>query len=227
MALDYDQLIHRVDFERYLGEADDAASYAAPVLLACYLETRTVQLEPEVADELGTQTGLEGTLWANATDLTPGSRFTIRGQAGYLGAATRYDDGNGLDHVEVEVTPRPPMAAQRTAVVSLIDPADSTTAWDDEDEVTRTTPATPYADSVTATIAEAAKSSRVEVAEEIVRIAPYLVTVHRDIEARAGHLVKVITAPGDSLLQGRQLRVEHVVLGSQRLQRQLYCSIDD
>lgn len=226
MVLSLDQLIHIITIERYRGEVDGQAAFDPPRALTCYLETRRVLLDPQAADDLGVETGLEGRLFANDLDLPAGSRILDRGAGGYLGAVTRYDDGGHLSHSEVEVTPRPPAAARRTATVSLTDPAETTRDWDAENEVTREVPAAPYAAGLSATIEQVGDGTRADVADEIVRQAPYLVKLTQGQGVSTGHIVTVLDA-SDPLLIGRRLRVEHVVLGSTRLQRELFCSLDD
>lgn len=223
--LSLDQLIHVVDVERYRGESNGRASYDAPAPLACYLETRQVLLEPDAAEALGVETGLEGRLFANDLDLPAGSKVTVRGQGGYLGAVTRYDDGSGLSHSEVEVTPRSPAAAARTATVSLL--RDGEPTWSKTDRRTTVGPGTAYETGLAAAVGvSAATRSFVQlVAEESVTDTPYVVKLDRDVAPDQGDYVRVDDCPGDASLVGRVLRIQHVARGGTRLERLLVCSL--
>jgi hypothetical protein len=67
--------------------------------------------------------------------------------------------------------------------------------------------------------------AQVVVAEDVVITASYLIAVDRDLEVIEGDAFTVETCPGDSDLVDRILRVEHVVLGTERFERDLFCNL--
>lgn len=129
----------------------------------------------------------------------------------------------GADHAAVA-------ASTRNATGTLRRPAngDDASGWD---PTTRTTtPATEasYAAHVTARIqsmvTNRADNARI-VAEDTIITASYLVAVDHDVAATEGDEFTVETCRGDLPLVGRILRVDHVVRGTDRAERDLYCNL--
>lgn len=111
--------------------------------------------------------------------------------------------------------------------VSLRKPGSSGEEWSDELEQNVATPHPPYASDVPARILALSGQARVvQLADDDEVIADYLVAIPAGQVAETGHLVDV-TATGDPDLTGRTLRVEKVVRGTERFERDLYCTLDD
>lgn len=215
-------LVHTASLERYTGSGVAGAAYAAAVDVACYFEGGDHLVEkPD-----GTEIGLEGKLWTNETDAPVGSRMTISGRTGYVLSALPYDDGGGLAHTEVVLSSVPTAGETRSAVVALSKP--STPVWSDVTEATSVTPPAPYASNLAARITSQISRSRdsdVDIAEETLTVAQYVVSVDHDVEPFEGDEVTVTSCPGDLALQGRTLQVQSVVRGSNRLERDLFCTL--
>lgn len=118
-------------------------------------------------------------------------------------------------------------AGTHSALVSLRTPG--ITAWSDQDEATTTTPAATYATSVPAGIQAQANRSDIDAvsAEESVAKQPYVVTLGPDVAPNDGDEVEVSACADDPSLVGRVLRVEHVLRGTGRFERQLLCTLID
>lgn len=85
----------------------------------------------------------------------------------------------------------------------------------------------PYAADVPARIQALSGQARViQLADDTETIADYLVAIPAEHAPKAGHLVDV-TASGDAALTGRTLRIEKVATGTERFERDLFCTLDD
>lgn len=116
-----------------------------------------------------------------------------------------------------------PAAGTMTATVEIRQPG-GTQEWDDASESTVTVPFAPYATVAARVQALTNDAQVVDAAEQSVTVSGYLVTVPADTSPARGHLVTV-TATNDPLLEGRELRVTDVVLGSLRFERDLFCDL--
>jgi hypothetical protein len=119
------------------------------------------------------------------------------------------------------------VATSRNAIVNLRRP--STTGWIPEDRITGVVPGEVYASNVTARIqAQINRSDNdAESAEETLTVPPYLVTVDYGLEPFDGDEVEVVTCTGDPMLVGRSFRVDHTVHGTERFERDLFCTLVD
>lgn len=110
--------------------------------------------------------------------------------------------------------------------VSLREPG-TTQAWSNTAEAMVATPKTAYAVDVPARVQALSGQARVlQLADDTEVIADYLVVVPADRVVATGHLVDV-TASDDAALTGRSLRVEKVARGTERFERDLFCTLDD
>jgi hypothetical protein len=110
--------------------------------------------------------------------------------------------------------------------VALREPG-TTQEWSDEDEAMVATPLPAYATDVPARIQALAGQARVvQLAGDEEVIADYLVTIPAARVVAGGQLVDVTTSD-DPDLTGRTLRVETAVRGTERFQRDLFCTLDD
>jgi hypothetical protein len=99
--------------------------------------------------------------------------------------------------------------------------------WDPVDRVTVPLDGAAYAADVTARIQSLVthrSDAQVEVAEDLVITASYLVTVDLDLEATEGDTFTVATCT-DTTLVDQIFRVEHVVRGTERFERDLFCNL--
>jgi hypothetical protein len=99
--------------------------------------------------------------------------------------------------------------------------------WDPDTRTTTPDAGTAYAEHITARIQSLVthrSDAQVVVAEDVVITASYLVTVDRDLEVIEGDAFTVETCPRLHLVD-RILRVEHVVLGTERFERDLFCNL--
>jgi hypothetical protein len=124
------------------------------------------------------------------------------------------------------------LAGTRNATGTLRRPTvDDDDGWG-ESGSRETTPAAgvPYAEQITARIqsliTHRSDAQRV-VAEEDILTASYLVTVDYELDVDEGHTFTVETCPGDPAMVGRVFLVEHVVLGTERFERDLFCNLDE
>jgi hypothetical protein len=130
----------------------------------------------------------------------------------------------GRDHAPVAAT-------TRNATVTLSHAGtvgDNTDGWSSDARATTPTPDTPYATGTTARIQAltSLRAGSVLAAEESVVEGRYLVTVDLDLPARVGDEVVVTQCPGDvQLLQGESLRVDQVIAGTDRAERDLFCTL--
>jgi hypothetical protein len=105
---------------------------------------------------------------------------------------------------------------------------DDSSGWDPDTRTTTPDAGTAYAEHITARIQSLVthrSDAQVVVAEDVVITASYLIAVDRDLEVIEGDAFTVETCPGDSDLVDRILRVEHVVLGTERFERDLFCNL--
>lgn len=104
----------------------------------------------------------------------------------------------------------------------------TTQAWSDADQAMKTVPIPPYAVEVPARVLELnGEAAVVRAGEDTEIVVDFLVTVPaaRD-DVAAGHLVTV-TSSTDPLLTGTTLRVDHIGRGTERFERDLYCTHAD
>jgi len=129
----------------------------------------------------------------------------------------------GLSHAPVA-------AGTRNATGTLRHAADGgdEAGWDPVNRVTVPPEGSVYATDITARIQSLIthrSDSNVVVAEDVVITASYLVTVDLDLESVEGDTFTVATCAGDSTLVDQIFRVEHVVRGTERFERDLYCNL--
>lgn len=98
--------------------------------------------------------------------------------------------------------------------------------WDDTTEQNESTPNAAYYTGSCRVQSLATQARQVTVAGDPETIASHLVVVPATISPATNDLVKV-TASGDTLLDGRVLRVVQVVYGSLRFERDLFCVLND
>jgi hypothetical protein len=131
----------------------------------------------------------------------------------------------GRDHAPVVATSRNAVGSLRHASPADTNPDDS---WATSDQSTHVTPGATYASNVPARIqsliTHRSDTDR-DVAEEILTSASYLVTIDIDWPVREGDLYAVDQCDGDTTLQTRLLRIEHVVRGTERFERDLFCNL--
>lgn len=100
-------------------------------------------------------------------------------------------------------------------------------AWNPATEQNDLTPKPPYYSDVPARILALSGQARVlQLADDTEVIADYLVVVPADKVVSGGHLVDV-TDSEDPALNGRTLRVEKAVMGTERFERDLFCTLAD
>lgn len=133
--------------------------------------------------------------------------------------------GWGLAHAPVTATTRNAVGTFRRATTSDSDP-DS--GWDDTDRVT--TPATgdPYAVSIPVRIQSLIthrSDAERNVAEETVIEASYLITADHDLPPLEGDEFTCESCDDDATLVGRLLRIEHVVRGPDRFERDMFANL--
>lgn len=123
-----------------------------------------------------------------------------------------------------EATHAPVVLGSMRGRVTLTDPAATTQQWIDDQWIAA--PAAPYASEVPARVQRLAAQSRtVVVADDQELVVDHLVVVPWGMaEVRPGHLVTV-TESTDTALVGQVLRVEQVALGTERFERDLFCTL--
>lgn len=123
----------------------------------------------------------------------------------------------------------PVAAGTRNATGTIRRPTtDDGSGWDPATRTTTPATSTAYAAHCTARIqslvTHRSDAARI-VAEDVVITASYLLVVDHDIDPLEGDEFTVETCPGDLPLVGRILRVEHVVRGTDRMERDLYANL--
>jgi hypothetical protein len=103
-----------------------------------------------------------------------------------------------------------------------------TQTWSDADQENNTTPIPPYATDVPARVLQLNGEAKViRTGEDTELVVDFLVAVSADRDDVAtGHLVQVTDAT-DALLVGTTLSVQHVGVGTERFERDLYCNVID
>lgn len=110
--------------------------------------------------------------------------------------------------------------------VSLREPG-TKQVWSPEKDQNIAVQNTPYAVDVPARVLALSGQARVvQLADDNEVIADYLVVVPASYIVAGGHLVDV-TDSTDPDLTGRTLRVEKVARGTERFERDLFCTVDD
>lgn len=112
-----------------------------------------------------------------------------------------------------------------TATVALRHPG-TTQEWSTELQENVETPLAAYATTRCRVQALATQAPAVVAAEDTETVAKYLLTVPDGLASLEGDLATVSDA-GDSQLDGRTLRVEQVIRGSLRFERDLICTLTD
>jgi hypothetical protein len=109
----------------------------------------------------------------------------------------------------------------------------TTPRWNNDRKRTEATDATPFATKVPARIlalTASTNTSTQDAADDTVRVIGYRISVPlgkaNDARLLPGVLVDVVSC-SDPLLVGRTLRVEDVVRGSHRFERDLLCTLND
>lgn len=99
--------------------------------------------------------------------------------------------------------------------------------WSDAEEQNVAVAKAPYATAVPARVLALSGQARViQLADDTEVIADYLVVIPAHHVVAGGHLVD-ITDSTDPDLTGRALRVEKVARGTERFERDLFCTLDD
>lgn len=97
--------------------------------------------------------------------------------------------------------------------------------WNPDTEQNESGPHDPYLLDVTARVLRLDSRTRpVVAAGDPEVVADYRVSLAADVVVEHGHLVTV-TAATDAALVGRVLQVVHVVHGTERFERHLYCTL--
>lgn len=98
--------------------------------------------------------------------------------------------------------------------------------WNPVTEQNDLTPHEPYATPGCRVQALRGESRRVVVAEDLEVVADYLIVIPADITPAGTDLVTV-TGTGDALLDGRVFEIQQVELGTERFERDLFCTLTD
>ncbi|WKN47146.1 DUF6093 family protein [Nocardioides sp. Arc9.136] len=122
-------------------------------------------------------------------------------------------------------THAPVVAKTWTATVELRRPG-GTSDWNPTTEQNELTPHPPYYAAACSIQAEATQAREATAAEDATVVAGYLLTVPVTADAHVDDLATV-TGTGDTLLEGRTLTVRDVVRGSQLVERDLFCTLND
>lgn len=97
--------------------------------------------------------------------------------------------------------------------------------WNPTIEQNQLAPHSPYLVDEPARILRLDTGTRTAlVAEDPEQVAEYRIALDADVIVEHGHLVTV-TAATDAALVGRVLQVVHVVCGTERFERHLYCTL--
>lgn len=114
-----------------------------------------------------------------------------------------------------------------TAVAAFREPGGTNGPFDPDTGTYPTTPHEPYLIRRCRVQALATGANRMDVAEDVVTVAGYLVTVPLDTPGlEVGHLIRV-TESGDPLLEVGDLRVDDIVRGSLLVERDLFCTFNE
>lgn len=110
--------------------------------------------------------------------------------------------------------------------VSLRDPEHRTQEWSPTEDQMVSVPAAPYATDLPARVQRLGGQPRDVVAAAVDEVAAdYLITVPwATTTVQAGHVVTVLDAT-DDLLVGRTFTVQHTALGTERFERDLFCTL--
>ncbi|WP_435744910.1 DUF6093 family protein [Nocardioides sp. SYSU DS0663] len=121
---------------------------------------------------------------------------------------------------------RPVVAATHTAPIGLRKPG-TTQAWSDAEEQMVAVLLDPYWTGTARVQALATQARVVVTAGDTETVASYLVAVDAAAVPAEGDLVDVSAGSGDPLLDGRTLRVLQVLVGTERMERDLFCTLND
>lgn len=114
-----------------------------------------------------------------------------------------------------------------SGTVALREPGGTPGGWDEEAQQTGTVPHAAYATIPCQVHALAGESRVVLTADDVEIVADYLLTVSRSVDgALEGHLA-LVTDTGDAALDGKTLEIVRVARGTDRFQRDLYCTLTD
>jgi hypothetical protein len=99
--------------------------------------------------------------------------------------------------------------------------------WNPATEQNDVTPKAAYATDVPARVLALSGQARIlQLADDTEVIADYLVVIPAEHVVAGGHLIDV-TDSEDPALNGRTLRVEKAAMGTERFERDLFCTLDD
>lgn len=175
-------------------------------------------LEPKQLDQRGAETAGWIAYLPAGDPICRGDRMGVQGQ----GFTVHGEPGRWAICTVVQL-----VAGARSATINLRRP--DTSAWAAAAEATTVTPGAVYASAVPAGIQAQVNRSDAdaETAEELVTRHPYIVTVDQDLAPLEGDEVRVTSCPEDLSLVDRTLRIDRVVRGTERFERQLLCTLID
>lgn len=125
-----------------------------------------------------------------------------------------------------EAEHRPVVEKTMTAAVQIRLPG-STQTWNPSTKRNDLTPIAPYFTGAARIQALTAQARRITTGDDAELVADYLVVVPASVDTAAqGHLVTVV-ASGDTGLDGRVLLVQQVEYGTERFERDLFCTLTD
>lgn len=132
--------------------------------------------------------------------------------------------GSRVIPTDWHVAPAAVLATTRRGVVSLRH-AGFTQEWSDAEEAMVSVPLAPYAADVSARVqALTGQGQRVVVAEDPELVVDYLVVVDAAVDAVVEGDLVTVTSSGDAALDGVDLRVARVARGTERFERDLFCT---
>lgn len=121
---------------------------------------------------------------------------------------------------------RPTIETSLNGAVAIRDPDDFTQTWDTGLKQNVSTHAAPYYTGPARIQQLQQAADRVVSADDPEQVADYLVVITADQDVAENHRVRVTTAD-DTQLEGREMQVVRVVLGTERWERDLFCTLVD
>lgn len=118
---------------------------------------------------------------------------------------------------------RPVVEGTLTATASLRKPG-TQQSWDPDLEQMVAVPLAPYATGAARVQALRGEARNITLADDTQVLADYLIVVPASVAPATGDLVTV-TASGDPLLDGRVFVIHQVALGTERFERDLFCTL--
>lgn len=98
--------------------------------------------------------------------------------------------------------------------------------WNNTTQQNDLTPHEPYATVGARVQALRGESRRIVVAEDLEVVADYLIVIPGDVNPATTDLVTV-SGTDDALLDGRVFQIQQVELGTERFERDLFCTLTD